>query len=90
MIENHQVNLFNSKYNPTKGILQFTVFFDHPVSLLLLEIVPFPILSLLLLEMLLTYGTPHAGLGVRQFDTAQWKAFLSTNEGNVTDLCFKL
>ena len=31
MIENHQVNLFNSKYNPTKGILQFTVFFDHPV-----------------------------------------------------------
>ena len=32
MIENHQVNLFNSKYNPTKGILQFTVFFDHPVA----------------------------------------------------------
>ena len=32
MIENHQVNLFNSKYNPTKGILQFTVLFDHPVD----------------------------------------------------------
>ena len=29
--ENAKKNLFNLKYYLTKGILQFTVFFDHPV-----------------------------------------------------------
>ena len=30
--ENTKENLFNWKYYLTKGILQFTVFFDHPVE----------------------------------------------------------
>ena len=31
--ENAKKNLFNLKYYLTKGILQFTVFFDHPVAI---------------------------------------------------------
>ena len=60
MTENNEENLLASKYQPTKVILQSTVFFDHPVISLNILYVTYSmiLLPIIIIIIINTVGTP--------------------------------